>query len=92
MSADPVPCQGQPPVAPDLTAAARAERGHGPEGPDAQMARVLRAMTPAQKLETACGLWRLARLMVRAGELRRHPELDEAALERRVAEIMSRGR
>jgi hypothetical protein len=60
------------------------------EGPDADMVPVLRAMSGAQRVQLAFDLWRFAWQITWCSERGRHPELDEAALNRRVAERMGR--
>lgn len=56
-----------------------------------EVVTALRCMSGAERLAIAFGLWRTARDVTRCSERRRHPELDPAELERRVAARMSRG-
>lgn len=55
------------------------------------MIRVLRAMTPAKRLETAFYLARLARKMMLAQAVQDHPEWTEDQVKRHVAERILRG-
>jgi hypothetical protein len=58
---------------------------------DEAMAEVLCRKTGAERLQMAFGLWRFARLMVRAGVRSRHPEWTEAEVAREVARRMLHG-
>lgn len=53
-------------------------------------ARRYRAMTPDRKLALADALWELACDAASAGVRMRHPELDEAAVERAARDLMRR--
>lgn len=55
------------------------------------LAEVLRAKTPAERGRIACNLWRFSRLVALTAERRRHPELSDEEVRRRVAERMARG-
>lgn len=56
-----------------------------------RMAEALRAMTPAQRLEVAFGMWRFARDLIRRTAAREHPDWTPAQLDRYVATRMSHG-
>lgn len=61
------------------------------EQADPAAVEVLRRQRGSERLAQAFGLWRTTRAIVRSSERRRHPEVGDQALERRVAERMSRG-
>lgn len=57
---------------------------------DPVMAEVLRAKTPAERVQIAFNLWSFARLVAMTAERRRHPELSDEEIRRRVARMMQR--
>lgn len=61
------------------------------ELPDEKMISVLRAMTPAKRLETAFYLARLARKMIWAQAASAHPEWTEEQIREEVARRILRG-
>ena len=52
---------------------------------DEAMAEVLRRKTPAERIAIGFGLWRSARMMLRAQLAEKHREWDETKLNREVA-------
>jgi hypothetical protein len=56
-----------------------------------QMAHILRAKTPAERLAIALSSWTFIRDLVRRTAAHQHPEWSEAELERHVAMRMSHG-
>jgi Rv0078B-related antitoxin len=58
---------------------------------DDQMAQIMRAKTPGEKLAIAESLWRMARGLIR-GKLRQdNPKWSEAEIDRETARRMSGG-
>ena len=55
---------------------------------DQELAR-LRAMSPAEKLKVADGLWRDARGLTEAGVVRRHPEWTREQIQQETRRLMS---
>jgi len=58
---------------------------------DDDMATILRAKTPAERLAIAFGMWSFAQQMIRLNCAREHPEWSDAELTRYVAKRMSHG-
>ena len=56
-----------------------------------EMAAILRAKTPAERLTIAFGMWRFARDLIRRVAAKQHPDWSDEYLDRHVAERMSRG-
>lgn len=54
--------------------------------------RILRAMTPEQKLEAVAELWRAARALKAAWLRAQHPDWSEEQIRRTVREILLHGR
>jgi Rv0078B-related antitoxin len=55
------------------------------------VAEILRRKTPAERLAIADGMWRFARVMIRAIVAREHPDWSEDEINRQVARRMSHG-
>jgi hypothetical protein len=58
---------------------------------DPEMVEVLRAKTPAERLEIAQGMFRAAQRMIGSHLRAEHPEWDEAQVEQEVARRISLG-
>jgi len=58
---------------------------------DEEMAAVLRAKTPAERLEIANGMWRFARQMILGVLAQEHPDWDESRVQREAARRLSHG-
>ena len=58
---------------------------------DETMAAVLRAKTPAERLEIGFGLWTSAQNMLRTHLATKHPDWDDARVSREVARRLSHG-
>jgi hypothetical protein len=58
---------------------------------DDKMAEVLRRKTPAERLEMAHSMWRLARDLVQAGVAHDHPEWSTDMVQAETARRMLRG-
>lgn len=58
---------------------------------DDQMAAILRAKTPAERLAIVDRMWTSARRMIRANLARQHPDWSAELLDRETARRMSRG-
>jgi hypothetical protein len=56
-----------------------------------EMAAILRAKTPAERLQIAFSMWSFAQQMIRRTARGEHPEWSEAELECHVAHRMSYG-
>ena len=58
---------------------------------DDQMAEVLRAKTPTERLAVAHGMWRHASGLMRRVVKAEHPEWSEEQIRKQVAQRMSHG-
>ena len=58
---------------------------------DDTMAEILRRKTPAQRLEMAHSMWRLARDLIRANVAQNHPEWTAQQVQTETARRMLRG-
>lgn len=67
------------------------ERSPVVETMDSRMAEVLRAMTPAQRLAIAFGMWRSARDMLTSLLTSQHPEWSRERVAAEVARRLSHG-
>ncbi len=56
-----------------------------------EVAAVLRAKTPAERLEVAAGLWRLARGIVLGALRKEHPDWDDSRIRQEAARRLSHG-
>ncbi|HEV8059699.1 MAG TPA: hypothetical protein VGP68_07490 [Gemmataceae bacterium] len=56
-----------------------------------EMAAILRAKTPAERLQIGFSLWSFAQKLIRSRARAEHPEWTEAELDRHVAHRMSHG-
>lgn len=56
-----------------------------------EMAAILRAKTPAERLQIAFSMWSFAQQIIRRTARAEHPEWSEAELDRHVANRMSHG-
>ncbi len=56
-----------------------------------EMAAVLRAKTPAERLEIAFGMWRFARSMLLGALRKEHPDWDDGRIDREAARRLSHG-
>ncbi|MBI4602643.1 MAG: hypothetical protein HY721_11850 [Planctomycetes bacterium] len=61
------------------------------EAIDDEVAAVLRAKTPAERLRIASGMWRFARTMILSVLRQEHPDWDEPRLQREAARRLSHG-
>jgi hypothetical protein len=68
--------------------------GRGPvrfEVVDEEMAKVLRAKTPAERLAIGFGLWRSARVMLSSMLRSQHPDWSDERVNREVSTRLSHG-
>lgn len=56
-----------------------------------EMAAVLRAKTPAERLAIAFGMWRFARQLIERTARTQHPEWNDADVQSQVSRRMSHG-
>jgi hypothetical protein len=56
-----------------------------------EMAAVLRAKSPAERLAIGFGMWRFARQLIERSARAQHPEWTESQLQQHVAQRMSHG-
>jgi hypothetical protein len=56
-----------------------------------EMAAVLRAKTPGERLEIAAGMWRFARSLVLGAVEEDHPEWDDSRIQREASRRLSHG-
>ena len=62
-----------------------------PEVVSLEMAAVLRAMTPAERIESLRAMWRFSQTPIRAGVRMQHPDWDESRGTHEVARRVAHG-
>ncbi len=58
---------------------------------DPMMVEILRAKTPAQRLEISFGMWETARVILRGSIQQQHPDWTEAMVQHELARRISHG-
>ena len=61
------------------------------ESVDEDMASVLRAKTPAERLQVASGMWRFARDLIVGVLVKEHPEWSDEQIRQEAARRLSHG-